>query len=824
MREGQNRMDTKSLFRYVDNKVPIQLRYISLICLLSCSLPLFWQALPNQVTLLVIAVFLIITWFFSKQNIIVYLVICVMTMSHFVWNAEKVIEQKLPYSSARQTITIQAEIVHFPREDSLKKSIVVRLIQGCVDSLCQHDDGRFALSKQSLVSLSCYRCEFDFVLGEVWQFSVKLKPPRSSTSWGMFDYEKYAFANGIAATGYINQQASFRLSKQTSFVNSFRLFIHDVIRQALSETASQPIETALLTRAFILALVVGDRSELDSHVWQIFSQTGVSHLVAISGLHISFVFFVFSTLVYFASAYFLRFVAFVNPSTSVDKLVSLVSLKSLAMWFGFVVALIYALCAGFTLPTQRALLMLFIYNVLYSMKVQINLFDLLCAAIFLILAMDPLSTMQTGFWLSVIAVMLICFLIHTKESIIFKNMRLALAMAPLSFSIFGVLPWISPVANAVLIPLVTGFVLPVAFLVISLESIFTLFFNDMVLFQFINHVFTFLWQFIDSVLLFCWQLLTHLANWQNALTIPFFQADEYRQLCVVIAFILLIVCWRLIIAKYLLVFPLIAIVLLYEKPSLNEGEFILTVLDVGQGLAIVIETHESTLLFDTGIGFSTSDSAQQTILPFLRKQQLNRPDKVIISHGDNDHIGGAKTVAEQFPDIHFLSNDRVHAKSFLFTDLCYGKQWQSAGVVFRIFPRFQAATNSNDSSCVLKIVGKYASVLLPADVQRSAERHLVEKYAHELSSDVLVLGHHGSKTSSTPAFINQVKPDIAIVSAAYFNSHGHPHPSVIDRVSQYGSQVLSTAESGSIQIRSVKNGLEQREYRAMHPRFWYSQP
>jgi len=328
------------------------------------------------------------------------------------------------------------------------------------------------------------------------------------------------------------------------------------------------------------------------------------------------------------------------------------------------------------------------------------------------------------------------------------------------------------------------------------------------------------WSALDELLQWIYAFVTKLTVWQNSLSLDVLRIDHWHVFLVSLLFSFLILSWALLPMKRLIVLlPTLLILAMPKINQLEQGEFLLTTLDVGQGLAVIIETASSVSIFDTGIGFSQSDSAEQVVIPYLRSRGIKQIDQIIVSHGDNDHIGGLNTLLNEFSKVKVLTTSQLSLKSRSF-NACYDKKIVQDNVSFTFSP--EVSKVGNNSSCVVHISSQFGSALLPGDIERKSEHRLLINFHEYLSSDVLVLPHHGSKTSSTPAFIHQVRPAIGIVSASYFSPHNHPHKSVVRRMRKYDVKLFSTATSGSIQVTFKKGGIHTREYRANNPRFWYS--
>jgi competence protein ComEC len=260
-----------------------------------------------------------------------------------------------------------------------------------------------------------------------------------------------------------------------------------------------------------------------------------------------------------------------------------------------------------------------------------------------------------------------------------------------------------------------------------------------------------------------------------------------------------------------------------------HGKLWLTQLDVGQGLATVIQTRQHTLIYDTGPRFSKRfDTGQAVVIPFLQKQGIKYVDTLMISHRDNDHIGGAKSVLKLIKVNAILSGEPGRPAGAI---ACIaGQSWTWDGVYFQVLHPQPATSyaNRNNGACVLKITEKNGSVLLTGDIEAETEYSLLQLKSDFLRADVLIVPHHGSKTSSQTEFIDKVSPQLAIISAGYRNRYRHPSQAIMQRYQQAGIRMFNTAKSGAIRVSFADNKLEQQaeivEYRVSSKRFWFDQP
>jgi len=261
-----------------------------------------------------------------------------------------------------------------------------------------------------------------------------------------------------------------------------------------------------------------------------------------------------------------------------------------------------------------------------------------------------------------------------------------------------------------------------------------------------------------------------------------------------------------------------------RQPAPLPGEIWFTLLDVGQGLAAVVRTSGYTLVFDTGPRFGPDfDTGSAVIVPYLRQAGTRRVDTLVVSHGDNDHIGGTESLRAAFTVNDVLSSipERIDGARAC----AAGQNWSRDGVRFEMLnPPPEEANEHNNSSCVLHIRGEHGNVLLTGDIEARAERRLVREYGDKLRAEVLVAPHHGSKTSSSDQFVRAVAPGWVLIPVGYGNRYRHPHPRVVARYAQHGVQVDDSPSSGALELRIGANGVELTRYRERENRYWFSAP
>ena len=263
--------------------------------------------------------------------------------------------------------------------------------------------------------------------------------------------------------------------------------------------------------------------------------------------------------------------------------------------------------------------------------------------------------------------------------------------------------------------------------------------------------------------------------------------------------------------------------------SISPGDFRLTVLDVGQGSAAVIRTLNHVAVFDSGAKFSDRlDAGSSVVLPYLRAQGINKVDRLIISHGDMDHIGGAQAILNEFPEALLIGQDIGNIQAEHKQVCSAGSHWQWDGVDFVFLsPTSSDATLSegnrrNNHSCVLRVASESGSVLFTGDIEKKTERKLLEDYGEKLASDILIVPHHGSNTSSSTAFLSAVNPEISIISVGYRNRYRLPNRQVIERYRTMNKRFLQTDETGAIMIKLERDsGFSIEKYRVKAAKYWH---
>jgi competence protein ComEC len=734
--------------------------------------------------------------------------------------------QKIKYLEFISAIVVgfsmTAAVASYQQSQSLSPSLEGKdlLIRGSVDSLIKVNDinrsfifkvadaslveGEEATDFNGRIRLSVYDKSIPIKAGEEWQFQVRLKRSSGFKNPNSFDYEKWLFAQGIHAKGYLRKSTKHKLLTEPAWysVNSLRETIH----QKISETTGSSRSFALVS-----ALILAEKSDLTAQDWEVFRTTGTSHLMAISGLHIG--------LVASSGLLLVWMIWWCFPSLNL-----VIPQRLAGGLLGVLLAVFYALLAGMTIPTQRALILVVIGLVLLVGRQYFSAYRILALTMVLVLIADPLAIMSAGFYLSFSAVLVILWLLGRvvkaeRFSLIKLQCFLSFLMIPLSLFFFGEGSLISPIANLIAIPWVSFVVVP-----LSMLSVLTSFISE----GLASYLFQFLSLHLDAL----YQLLTWLAKAPVA-SIEMFHLPMLLLATLIVAGVIILLpiglAWRY--AAAITIFPL----LLFTVPKpLQEGRFWLTFLDVGQGLSVVVQTKNHSLVYDAGDRASESfDIGDLVVVPYLKSQSIKFLDALVISHDDRDHMGGAEAVLSGLK-VKASYGNRLDMFGAQNNQLCEsGMKWVWDDVEFEfIHPLKNWQGNDNNRSCVLRISTGEHSVLLTGDIQRKAEKHLLRvsndlsqensEQDDLLSADILLMPHHGSNTSSQKRFIKAVNPQWAIASAGYRSRFKHPAKRVVNRYQKMGVKVLNTADSGSIQFRlDPQQAIKApSEHRRLSRGFW----
>lgn len=667
--------------------------------------------------------------------------------------------------------------------------------------------------------------------GERWQLTVRLQRPHGNANEYGFDYEAWLMEQGVRATGYVRHNHANR--RLENFVFSAR----NVIEHCRAALRAR-ILAALPDKPYagvIVALVVGDQRGIDQSDWKVFTNTGIGHLVSISGLHITMVAGLFALIAFtlWRHSFFTR-----------AQLPLMMPAQKVAALVGATVALFYVLLAGFGVPAQRTLYMLIVVAVALWLNRIASVSHVLCTALGVVVLLDPWAVLWPGFWLSFGAVAVILYSTVGRTTSLpdrrapsvdgspqgaysaptlgarcWQALRVGahtqyavtLGLVPLTMLLFAQVSVISPLANAVAIPLISLVVTPLALV------------GSMLPMSLASRVLGL------AHLLVEW--LTICLQWFSGLRYAVWRAPTPP---------LWLFCWAMFGTLWLLAprgWPArwlglaTWIPLLVAEPSHPEpGRMTVTAFDVGQGMALLIETSHHRLLYDTGPSYGLEINAgNRIILPYLRARGIGSLDGMIVSHSDADHSGGALSVLEGLPvgwvlgsllpDHPIVAAARRHVRCVA------GQAWTWDGVRFEILHPLAVSyadltLKPNARGCTLKITAGGKSMLLAGDIEALQELQLVSRDRERLRADVLLVPHHGSGTSSTMDFLTAVNPQVAVFQVGYRNRYQHPKREVYDRYGELGIQRLRTDQSGALTIDFGRT-IRIAGYRDVHARYWY---
>lgn len=638
--------------------------------------------------------------------------------------------------------------------------------------------------------------------GARWQLRLRLQRPHGFANPGGFDYEAWLMEHGIRATGYVREGRDNRLLEADTGLRTFTRLRADLVdRIARVEGLHYP--------HLIRALTLGDSYGISDAEWKFFRETGTSHLIVISGMHVALI-----ALVLYRLGWWL--------ATRSTRLLLYWPAPQIAAAFALAGAWCYAGLAGFSLPVQRAFVMAAVLFAGRLLRRQTSSVDALCLALALILALDPLASQNPGFWLSYCAVAVLLLVATSSEvrepeqsrlRAAWDKLRLEwrvqwlvfLGLLPVLLLFFQQVSPLSPLINMPAIPYVGFLVVPLALIGVLLLWIWPAAAHAV-----LNVTDLLLQGYMRSVEGFV--ALTPF----DLVTLPSLPLPALVLLCLLVLVVLFVPKLKSRVAAAVL----LPLTFLWPQSRMPDGHVRVTALDVGQGLAVVVSTRNHHLLYDTGPYFSSRfDAGSDVVVPYLRHRNVRRLDTVIVSHADNDHAGGLTGVAAEFTAARYLGSapDQFPVPG----ERCSaGQTWTWDGVEFLMLHPDQAGYEGNDSSCVLQITTGESLILLPGDIERGAEASLLRAQALHRTT-VLLAPHHGSNSSSTAGFVAATSPQAVVYASGYRNRFNHPRPEVRARYATAGSAEYLTSRSGAIEFDIGPNGVRAaHERRREHRRFW----
>jgi competence protein ComEC len=642
------------------------------------------------------------------------------------------------------------------------------------------------------VRLSWYDDAPAFPACSRWQLHVRLRRPRGLLDPGSLDGERSALERRVAAVGYVRADGADRLLQRMSCIDGLR----DRIAQGIAARVHDPHDAALLQ-----AFSIGDTRGLDQDDWEVARANGVPHLIAISGFHVG-VAALFGVLLLH-----LLYASWPGLALRLPRPPAQAAAALLA-------AGLYGALAGFGLPTVRTLLMIAVVALARCSRRGVGGAQTLALALVAMLLVDPLAVLAAGFWLSFVGVAFLMLCLDARprglrgflHELSAGQLVMTVALLPLTLWFFGEASLVGALSNLVAVPFVSFVIVPCALLGTLLLLLAPPAAAPVLK--------------LAAVLAHAqWWLLERMATWPGAhWYLP--EVEPWALLLALLGALWLFAprglplrCFGLVLFLPLM-WPM--------RPVPAAGGFQAWVLDVGQGLAVIVRTRDHALVYDAGARYPSGfDLGEAVVVPALHALGIDRLDTLMISHADNDHAGGAAAVAKAFPDAARYAGEP--GRMALPMRACRaGQAWRWDGVGFRVlWPGPDTPGRRNDRSCVLAVDGIGGRLLLTGDIGSQAEPSVAAALGPARPT-VLVVPHHGSRYSSDPSFIAAVAPGLALVSAGWHNRFGHPHPLVVQRYARAGVPLLDTAAQGAIEVDfpPAATPAVTAVWRQRHPRYW----
>ncbi len=705
--------------------------------------------------------------------------------------AHSQISNRLDSDLHGEQLILNVRIGDFPERNGDSLRLIVRPL------------GQHALPEK--IRLTWLRTEAQPKIGEVWHLSVRLRRPRGYANPGGFDYEGWLFRQRIGATGYVvAEEHNYQLKGESGArINRLR---HQVVERI---SAIVPRDDA---GAVLMAIAVGARHAISREQWDLYAATGTSHLMAISGLHIGLA---------GGGAYLICWAIFA-------PFFKRRNLRDTAIVGAIIAAGAYATVSGFAVPAQRAMLMAIIAGFALIFRRKVAPSELLGITATLVFLAEPLAILAPGFKLSFAAVAILffvarqhvsidgnhfqrlpCIVLTNGKRLLLLQLALLTGLFPLSVMVFERFTLVAPAANLVVMPVFNFVTVPLSLAGMALDG---------PLQPAGDRLFICAYQSIRLVL---W-IVTKFSE-PGFLSFPAVHSPSAISAILPALYLLAPAGWP---GRR---FALIAMITVtsYRPLQPPEGCLDFHALDVGQGLAVVVQSQSHAMLFDTGPSFQGgSNTAELVILPFLTHLGISRLDRVIVSHADLDHSGGIRSIIENTEVGKVFVGELLSDLGLAQRQCLSGDRWNWDGIGFTVLhPRRDARWAGNNSSCVLEINVGNQYLLLAGDIESPIEKLLVHQAALR-RSQVVFVPHHGSRTSSSAEFVLATRPDLAVVSAGYGNRWGFPKDDVVRRWQGIGATVLSTATSGAISQRFCRNkaGGPFREERTRAARYWHEKP
>ncbi len=635
--------------------------------------------------------------------------------------------------------------------------------------------------------------------GQRWRLTLRLRPPRGVSNPGGFDYERWLFAQQVGATAWVRESAvngPLPGSTLNCPAAGWRAVMARKISAALDGRDAAP---------WVLGLAIGAYQALPESDWDKLRRTGTIHLISISGFHIALV---------------------AGPAALLGLLVARAWLvtgrrcrpRVIAAWTAVLAASLYAALAGFSVPTMRSVIAVVLVALLATWRRALTAPELLSSVVMAVLLVEPLGLLVPGFWLSFAGVAVLVVVsrgLRADQSrpgplrmLLLTQLGMTVGLAPLLILFFGQLPLSGALANFVAVPAFSILLLPLTLLGAATVAVSPA-----------------AGALLLGVSANCFDLWRDFLAWCSDLPLAVWYLPQPTPLAVLLAGTGAVsALWPPPWPARSLGLAMFLGLLVAGVGPVPAGTLRMTVLDVGQGLAVLVQTSAHALLYDTGPAFRNSDAGQRVVVPALQALGVRQLDTLMISHSDADHRGGAASVLARYPASRIVGAAVGDQPSI---PCRAGSNWHWDGFHFEILhPRADAAAVAdNNGSCVLRISGAGVRLLLPGDIEAPAESELVVNPAFK-TADLVVAPHHGSRTSSTAAFVGATRPHYVVYATGFRNRWHFPVADVVDRWRQSGACGLSTADEGALQFDvTPDSGLRLvRRQRASAPGLWLMRP
>lgn len=727
-------------------------------------------------------------------------------VTYTCWRSASVLADQLPEAAMGRNIEVTGIVESLPDRTARGQRFLFRV---------EHAEGPWHIP--ALIQLSVWQKDADGEVldngipqsiqpGERWRLTVRLKRPHGLANPHGYDVEARLFEMGVRATGYIRSGQRLEAFVVTPATLIARL------RYQIRERFERVLPQDLYPDAGILtALAIGDQRAIPGAMWQVFAKTGTTHLMSISGLHVT----LFSGLVAVLVAWFWR---------RSPKLASRIPAQRAGVFCGWFAAAFYTLIAGAGIPALRTLFMLSVGAMALMTGRHVSPFRILLVALVVVLLFDPWAGMSPGFWLSFVAVGLLLWAALSEhgdadeQASLGRRLRrwvrsfgrtqwaVTIGTLPFLLIFFSQFSLISPLTNAIAIPWVSGVVTPLTIFALVVP-----------------------WDFLLVLANALMSPLVDLLAWSAALPVAIWHAPAPTPVVFMLAVIGAL--WWLMPSgmpgRWMALF--LCLPLVWPRAAdIPDHQARINVLDVGQGLAVVVRTHRHALLYDTGPYYNgAADAGERVIVPYLRAIGVDRLDGLIVTHRDTDHSGGAQSVLESLP-VRWVAdapdtNFAASVAGVAVKPCVAGEAWVWDGVRFEfLYPqsrRHNKEQASNHQSCVLRVSVSGKSMLLTSDIETSDEVALLSSGVGH--SNVMLVPHHGSGTSSSGDFIDAVQPEVAIIPVGYRNRYRHPKPEVLSVFEARRIKLLRTDYDGMVQV--TLPSMEVTGYRQTRRRYWMDQ-